>query len=159
MFRPNGQKTVYTYVAQQHISVFHQSYSQATSALSTSSPLAIQLLQEPPHSLLNFIHPLINLILSTKPILPFLSRRKHRRRALAFCRSIQLIMYVSRIGALRVVSTGRRLLLRLGVGEAAVAGDLCGLLLGWEAGRLQRCMGCIGGRGGWSGRLLLLLVV
>ena len=81
------------------------------------------------------------------------------RRALHLRWAVKLVVHVAGVGALGVVGAWLRLLLLCGIiREAAVAGDLGGLLLGWEGGGGERGVGVVGGRGGGSGWLLLLLL-
>jgi hypothetical protein len=68
-------------------------------------------------------------------------------------------VHITCVRALGIVGTGLRLLLCGSVGEAAVAGDLGGLLLGWKAGGIERSVVVVGGWGGGCGRMLLLLLL
>ena len=67
-------------------------------------------------------------------------------------------MHVAGVRSLGVVRAGLRLLGGI-VGEAAVAGDLCGLLLRWEAWGGEGSVGVVGRWCGGCGRLVLLLLL
>jgi hypothetical protein len=68
-------------------------------------------------------------------------------------------VHVAGVCAGGIVRAGLRLLLGGSVGVAAVAGDLGGLLLGWEAGGGERSVSVVGGWGGGCRWLLLLMVL